>query len=70
MLAAEAFYQKKEGKEWHLSGVNEKEATSTGFKLSLMFCKGDACTMIDVIATLKDGKYECEEDAEDDGGFF
>uniref|UniRef100_A0A6U3AJC0 Uncharacterized protein n=1 Tax=Lotharella globosa TaxID=91324 RepID=A0A6U3AJC0_9EUKA len=70
VIACEEFYQKEEGKDWHISGLNEKEETMNGFKLSLMLCKGDQCTMQDFEATAKgDGKYEAKLAEDDDAPF-
>eukprot|EP00472_Partenskyella_glossopodia_P014893 CAMPEP_0197515602 /NCGR_PEP_ID=MMETSP1318-20131121/685_1 /TAXON_ID=552666 /ORGANISM="Partenskyella glossopodia, Strain RCC365" /LENGTH=88 /DNA_ID=CAMNT_0043064021 /DNA_START=30 /DNA_END=296 /DNA_ORIENTATION=+ len=65
-----AAYLESEGADWHLSGINDKEKTDDGYKLSLMFCKGDSCSMQDMIATKEDGKYVGKMDEGDDDGFF
>eukprot|EP00470_Lotharella_oceanica_P003376 CAMPEP_0170170440 /NCGR_PEP_ID=MMETSP0040_2-20121228/3432_1 /TAXON_ID=641309 /ORGANISM="Lotharella oceanica, Strain CCMP622" /LENGTH=79 /DNA_ID=CAMNT_0010409845 /DNA_START=39 /DNA_END=278 /DNA_ORIENTATION=+ len=65
VIACEELYQKEEGKDWHVSGIVEKEETLSGFKLSLTLCKGDQCTMQDFEATAKDGKYEAKLDEEE-----
>ncbi|GAB5364548.1 hypothetical protein AAMO2058_000979800 [Amorphochlora amoebiformis] len=56
-LACEALYQKEEGKEWHITGIMSKDKTDNGFKFEFQLCKGEACSLQEMTADLKDGKY-------------
>eukprot|EP00471_Norrisiella_sphaerica_P000053 CAMPEP_0184480616 /NCGR_PEP_ID=MMETSP0113_2-20130426/2110_1 /TAXON_ID=91329 /ORGANISM="Norrisiella sphaerica, Strain BC52" /LENGTH=73 /DNA_ID=CAMNT_0026859191 /DNA_START=49 /DNA_END=270 /DNA_ORIENTATION=- len=56
LKACEEFYQKEEGKDWHVTGVQETKKTNDGFTMDLMLCMGDQCTMQSFKATAKDGK--------------
>merc|ERR1711998_466581 len=66
--ACEAFYQEEEGKEWHVTGLQECKKDGEGFKISLMLCAGDQCTMKDFTVEEKDGKLVAALE-EDDAPF-
>merc|ERR1712146_483816 len=67
--ACEKFYQKEEGKDWHVTGLQECKKDGQEFKISLMLCAGDQCTMKDFTVEEKDGKFVAALVEDDDAPF-